>query len=402
MSKAIFFNIPASGHIYPSLGLTAELVRRGEQVIYFATERFRPVIEAAGAAFRPTPAIDDHFIDQPGLDGTDPQLFAELMMGTCRDLLPELIELTRAENPDYILHDSTCAWGALTARALGIPTVVSLALWTFTPDMMGPPQGVPASPVGPGGGMSRVIRFHKMSRQIGAQFGIKPLSYLEMFNAPGDLTISYSSAEIQPQSHLLDPRIHYVGSSVAARGDEPDFPLERLEGKRVIYISLGTVLNKNADFFKSCIAAFTDSPYTVVVAIGSRLSIESLGPIPENIIVRNLVPPIEILRRSALFITHSGMNSIHEALTLNVPMLLVPQQAEQAITAARVVALGAGLLLQEMTAESLRRSAEAVLNDPGFQQRATRLGESLRRAGGPQRAADLVLDLVASPTGHRG
>ncbi len=405
MSKAIFFNIPASGHIYPSLGMTAELVRRGEQILYFATERFRPVIEATGASFCPTPIIHDHYIDQPGLNGTHPQLAAEKMIGTCRDLLPDLINIVRAENPAYILHDSMCPWGTLVARILDIPTVVSMALWTFTPAMMKLPAGSASGPPEHQGGLLHAIRFHQIARQIATQYGVQPLTYSELFNAPGNLTLSYTSTEMQPESHQLDPRIHYVGSSVAARGDEPDFPLGQLDGKRVIYISLGTVLNQNPDFFKACIAAFRDSPYTVVMSIGSRLSIESLGPvsgIPGNFIVRNLVPPIEILKRSALFITHSGMNSVHEALTLNVPMLLVPQQAEQAITAARVVELGAGLRLQVMTSASLRESAEAVLSDPEFRRRATELGESLRHAGGPKRAADLVLNLVASPAGLRG
>lgn len=393
MSKAIFFNIPASGHINPSLGLTAELVRRGEEVVYFATERFRPVIEATGASFRATPIIDDHYIDQPGLNGIDPSLFAELMIGTCRDLLPALVELVRTEQPDYILHDSVCAWGGLVARVLDLPTVVSLALWSFTPGMLAHPPGAPDS------GLSHGIRFHQISRQIGAQYGIRPLTYAELFNAPGDLTISYSSAELQPEAHLLDERFHFVGSCLAARGDEPDFPLELLDGKRVIYISLGTVLNRNADFFKSCLNAFSEGPYTVVMSIGNRLSREAFGPIPANFIVRNNVPPIEILKRSALFISHSGMNSVHEALSLNVPLLLVPQQAEQALTAARMVELGAGLRLEQTSPESLRAAAEKVLNEPGYRLRATHLGASLRQAGGPPRAADLVLARVAAPAG---
>ncbi len=396
MSKGIFFNIPASGHVYPSLAMTAELVRRGEEVIYYSTAKNRGVIEATGAAYRAYSTLDDTFNDTPRLNGTNRELAAEVLMEFSQEMLPELLEVVRAESPDYILHDSMCTWGTLVARILDIPSVVSLALWKFTPSMRSHFAEEHGAPYESAKGLSHAIRFHQISRQIGQQYGIKPLSYQEVFNANGDLTISYSSAELQPDSETLDPSIHFVGTSVAARGDEPDFPLDLLEGGPVIYISLGTVLNRNPKFFQACMAAFEDSSRTVVMAIGNRLDIKALGPIPPNFVVHNTVPPIEILKRSDLFITHAGMNSVHEALYLNVPMLLAPQQSEQAITAARVVELGTGLLVGEMTPESLRMKAETVLNDPTYRQRATRLGESLRTAGGPQRAADLILAHVAS------
>ena len=48
MAKSVFFNIPAHGHVNPTLPLVQELLRRGESVIYYVTEEFRPKIEAAG------------------------------------------------------------------------------------------------------------------------------------------------------------------------------------------------------------------------------------------------------------------------------------------------------------------------------------------------------------------
>src|SRR5947208_16544855 len=61
VSKALFFNIPAHGHTYPTLPLVAELVRRGEQVVYYSSPAFRQAIEQAGAMFRNsvTPFLND-------------------------------------------------------------------------------------------------------------------------------------------------------------------------------------------------------------------------------------------------------------------------------------------------------------------------------------------------------
>ncbi len=47
----LFLNIPAYGHVNPTLSLIRELVQRGEEVDYFCTGEFREIIEATGAHF---------------------------------------------------------------------------------------------------------------------------------------------------------------------------------------------------------------------------------------------------------------------------------------------------------------------------------------------------------------
>ena len=115
MLKAIFFSIPASGHINPSLPLTAELVRRGEQIIFYDTEDYRAKIEATGATFRPYTQINDSFLERHKLDGSNPPKAARVLIQLSRDMLPDLITMVRAEQPDYILYDSMCPWGARVA-----------------------------------------------------------------------------------------------------------------------------------------------------------------------------------------------------------------------------------------------------------------------------------------------
>jgi MGT family glycosyltransferase len=104
------------------------------------------------------------------------------------------------------------------------------------------------------------------------------------------------------------------------------------------------------------------------------------------------VPQLEILRRSALFITHGGMNSVSEALLDGVPVIVVPQVGDQYFVAQRVAALGAGVGLTpaQATPERLRALAAQVLGDGSFRDQAGRIGQSLRQAGGYQGAADEV------------
>ncbi|WP_163573727.1 hypothetical protein [Fodinicola feengrottensis] len=60
MAKYAIFVPPAHGHVNPTLGVAAELVDRGEDVVYVAAEQFRESIEFTGARLKahadpPTP-----------------------------------------------------------------------------------------------------------------------------------------------------------------------------------------------------------------------------------------------------------------------------------------------------------------------------------------------------------
>ena len=52
MAKALFFSLPLYGHVNPSLPLVQELVTRGDDVTYYASDGFRPQIERTGARYR--------------------------------------------------------------------------------------------------------------------------------------------------------------------------------------------------------------------------------------------------------------------------------------------------------------------------------------------------------------
>jgi hypothetical protein len=52
MSLALFFGTPEWGHTNPSLPLVAELVRRGDQVLYYSLEEFQLAFRQAGGYMR--------------------------------------------------------------------------------------------------------------------------------------------------------------------------------------------------------------------------------------------------------------------------------------------------------------------------------------------------------------
>lgn len=119
----------------------------------------------------------------------------------------------------------------------------------------------------------------------------------------------------------------------------------------------------------------------------------TLGAIPKNCIVRNYVPQLAILPLVDAFITHSGMNSVHEGLYYGVPEVVVPHQLEQLLNGKRVAQSGCGVLIGDrypygqVTPAGLRHALDTVLHDPCYRQHAQEMGQTLRSAGGYVRAA---------------
>jgi len=403
MPKALFYNVPGHGHINPSLPLVAELVRRGHQLTYFATENYRAAIEATGAAFRPYAAVDDNYFDARGLSGSVPGKVAYELITTAGEILPALLEIARAEQPDYIIFDTMCPWGLLLARILGLPSVASLSLMVLPARGLLNFQAIRDFLPIVFSNFAKSMEANQRSQALGKKYRIAPLWPASLLNNYGDISISYTSPYFQPFASTVNKSIHFVGWTVTNSPSDPAFPFERIQGRRLIYVSLGTVNNDDAAFFKTCIEAFAGADDFVIMTTGNRIRPESFGTLPENIVIRGWVPQTAVLQRASLFISHAGMNSVHDGLYYGVPLLLVPQQAEQMFTARRVVQLGAGLMLRkaEVNAQTVRETAARLLSDTHFRLEAKRIGETFRASGGMTRAADEIEDLLRKHTGGR-
>ena len=88
----------------------------------------------------------------------------------------------------------------------------------------------------------------------------------------------------------LDDRFKFVGPSIVAHSDTASFPFEVPDESSVIYISLGTVFNDKADFYRMCYEAFADIGHTVVLSVGKRTNIANMGKMPRNFIVQVCFP----------------------------------------------------------------------------------------------------------------
>ncbi len=397
---ALFFNVPGYGHVNPSLPLVEELTRRGHRISYFITPGFREQVETAGAAFQPYEEIVDDYFSGPGMDGSFPPQAMVALMETTETILPGLIENARKQKPDLILYDGMCPWGYFTARALNLPAVASMALLQFG-------NHPPSAFLDPNmrrllaltlRGWRQILAAARVSRRLGKKYGVEPLGPTFLLNAVGDLSIAYTSAVFQPYADKVHPSIRFVGRTLP-EDPEADPALFAAAGDRpVVYVSLGSIINDNRDFFRVCIDAFAERDIYALITTGLRFRALDFGSLPANVAVHPWLPQAAVLKRASLFLSHGGLNSIHDALFYGVPLLLFPQQDEQRINAARVASFGAGLVYpdKQLNSASLLEYVDRLLREPGLKAKAAWLGKTLRDAGGIPKAADYIEELFGN------
>ncbi len=133
---------------------------------------------------------------------------------------------------------------------------------------------------------------------------------------------------------------------------------------------------------------------------GRQIDPAALGPVPENFLVWAYVPQLDILSRARVFVTHGGMNSAMESLYYGVPMVVIPQQGEQALTARRIAEMGLGIALEKEAVDvtTLREAVERVANEAAFRQRVQHMQQFTREAGGYQRAVDAIMQFAQEHT----
>jgi MGT family glycosyltransferase len=383
VSTIAFLNIAMHGRVNPTLPVVAELVRRGHTVSYHTSPAFRAEIEAAGAAVRLYPGGDQPLPDPP----TPLALLAGLAQ-TAVQVLPAVLSDLCGIRPDLVVHDAACPWGAIAARELEVPAASSYTTFAFNSQVSSPTAAswelLAAGAARPGTARS----YLRARRRLGRQYDASGVPAVDLGNIRQPLNLVYTSTAFQPGAAELDASYHFVGPSIGARPADRSFPVDQLRDP-VLYASLGTVFNADPHLLRTFATALAPLAGTVVVATG-QTDPATLGALPDNVLVRRFVPQPDVLARADLFVTHGGMNSVNEALYAGVPMLVIPQGADQPLVARRVAELGAGLSMppQNVTADAVHTFARRLLGDPRFRAAAAKLRTAQHRAGGYHRAAD--------------
>ncbi|MFQ5922469.1 MAG: macrolide family glycosyltransferase [Anaerolineales bacterium] len=390
MASVWFYNIPFHGHVNPTLPLIRELVERGDETTYFSTPAFEARIQATGALFRAYSS--SYSFEQTRRVAHVVHLGSQVAEATYA-LLPDVLASLAEERPDYLMFDMSAPWGKIASRQMRIPAVASFPhlpfYWrTVLNDWRVLRKGMRS--IRPGYGYWR--RLQRQTAKIMKDYRLRDPKAINVLSSSAELNIVYSSRLFQPYEKHFDDSYLYIGPQIELERQEDPFPIQKRAEQKLIYIAVGTVYQANLEFLSACIRAFANSRYLVIMSVGRAIDPEALGTTPANFKVEQYVPQLSVLEQSDVFITHGGMNSISESVMYRVPMIVVPNTIEQAINAARVEQLNAGLYLDpsRLTSVDLRQAVEAILAEPSTATGLEQIRRSFEDAGGVRRAADAI------------
>lgn len=191
----------------------------------------------------------------------------------------------------------------------------------------------------------------------------------------------------------LPPTFHYTGPFLDEVGRPSiDFPWEKLDGRPLVYASLGTTLKSAPATFHMIAEACDGLHVQLVISLGGRRKLEDFQGMPGNPLVLRDAPQLELLKRAEVVITHAGSNTVFETLMQGKPMVAIPNAFDQPTIAARLAWLGAAVVVPsgKVSTQRLRSALSMLLDDPRYRRAAREIQARLQSVRGLERAADVI------------
>ncbi len=207
----------------------------------------------------------------------------------------------------------------------------------------------------------------------------RPLAFDLSFRSVPELVLHAAEFDF-PRARPLPTGVAYLGPCLDLQRATQAFTPPPGEGP-LIYCNLGTVgkqmsPHKLALYQSVLQAVLAASDWRLVLATGHAEAAlhlkQSRSHWPERIQITEWAPQLSAMAQAHLLINHGGANSTKEALWCGVPLLVLPQYADQPGMAARIAYHGLGLVADPATATatSLHAQIQQILGRPEFARQA--------------------------------
>ncbi len=162
-----------------------------------------------------------------------------------------------------------------------------------------------------------------------------------------------------------------------------------------MYASMGTLQNRQDLIFRTIAEACQGLEAQLVISLG-RKGQPVLADLPADPLVVPYAPQRDLLRHATLTITHAGLNTVLESLSVGVPMVAIPITNDQPGVASRLAHIGAGEVvpLGELSADRLRSAVEKVLKEPRYRKSAQEAQKKIAKTNGSRLAAEIVESVI--------
>jgi zeaxanthin glucosyltransferase len=412
LMKIGFVSLYSPGHVNPMSAVARQLQSRNHDVVLISLPFVEPLARAANLAFIPFGEKDfpDHvnaeiFGRMSQLKGAEARRFGvEAIAKAAKVRWREVPKLLSANGVDALVLDNYDFYSQAVPMYLGMPYATLANALHFDYSGYTPlcvyGWGHENTPQARQRNRQGVSEFTQMLIQSNAEMiaevkkaGIKP-NWEDPSSLFSDLPwITQCPREFDFESGYRPKQFHYAGPFHEGNGrPELNFPWDRLTGEPIVYASMGTIQNGNADVFRTMAAAVAKLDAQPVISMGNLLRPEQIGPVPKNAIVVNHAPQLQLLKKASVCITHAGFNTVLEALTHGVPQVAIPVTHDQPGVAARIAAHQTGVVtsLEKLTVSHLSTLVDEVLNNSIYRDNAGKLQQAIAKTNGLSRAADLL------------
>jgi zeaxanthin glucosyltransferase len=398
--------------------LAQELQARGHRCTFLLVPDFEEKIRSTGVGFCPIaqseyplgswPLVLQRLGMKAGLDnlGFTIDAYRKEVQAICRDV-PTAIERLGI---DALLVDQSEPAGGTVAELLGIPFItVCLAVLLDQEDEV--PPAVFDWPFREGW-LARLRNragfalLNRISQPIWQTLMEQRRTWgLPTLNGYNDTSSKLAQISQQPEAfefprQKISSSLHFCGPlrRPGAIDQQSVFPYEQLNGKLLVYGSLGTLQGRKSEIFQMMAAACESLPVQLVIAHGGNLDERTITQLPGDPIALPWVPQLDLLSRVSVCITHCGMNTVLDALSNGVPMVGLPQVHDQPGIASRIDWSHTGIVFSpaKQTLENLSRAISNLIEDDSYRKSAQKVAQSIRASGGVSRAAD-ICESVLSP-----
>lgn len=407
----------ATGHLNPMTTLGRELQRRGHRVTLVGFLDAQPNAIVAGLDFKaiaeseyPEGKTARVFTQLGKLSGLAAFRYTISVFQEITTLLLQNAPRAIAESGiEALLVDQTTSVGGTVAEYLDIPFVTVCSALVLNQEDSVPPFFTPWS--------YNPARWAHLRNRAGnylihriAQPVVQVIDeYRQQWNLPPNSRIrdpfsklailSQQPAEFEFPRRDLPQWFHFTGPYHNSTGRQSvDFPFEKLNGKPLIYASMGTLQNRLGHTFRCIAEACMGLDAQLVISQGGAASLETLSGFTGEPLIVEYAPQLELLQKASLTITHAGLNTTLESLSNGVPMVAIPIANDQPGVAARIAWTRTGefLPLSRLSVPKLRAAIKRVLTEDSYKQNALKLQQAIQTAGGVSRAADIIEQAIST------
>ena len=293
-------------------------------------------------------------------------------LGDTPDRLDDLMSVTASWRPDLIVFEPCDLAAPIAAAALGVPTV-----------------------------------HHSFGRALAAECYERSAEHVEPLWRQAGLTMpalcgTYDGqyVDICPpslQRREMPPsvRVLPLGPMSPTQADTPPPWLRELPERPSIYVTLGTVFN-DLDRLRLLLDAFAHVDANVVMTIGRDNDPADLGLIPGNAVVERFIPQAMLLPHMNAVVTHAGSGSMLAALAHGLPMVMLPEGADQFENADACAALGVSrwVAAEDVDVDAVGLALSTVLSHPSYSQCAAAIRKEMSAMPDPDTVAKAISRLV--------